>query len=117
MQANVGRDTLPERLLRQELTNLGLRYRKHVLVAPRCRADIVFASCRVCVFVDGCFWHGCPTHFHLPKANAAWWQTKIDRTRQRDAARTSELRKDGWTVIRLWEHASIKAGAARIARV
>lgn len=99
-------DTDPELRLRRVLHSRGLRYRIHrrPLTTLRCRPDIVFGPARVAVFVDGCFWHGCPTHVSWPKANGGWWREKIQRTRDRDAATTSELVANGWFVLRFWEH-------------
>jgi DNA mismatch endonuclease (patch repair protein) len=56
------------------------------------------------VFIDGCFWHGCPEHYVEPKAHADYWPTKIARNRERDADTTARLRAEGWTVLRFWEH-------------
>ncbi|GAA1979951.1 hypothetical protein GCM10009817_20780 [Terrabacter lapilli] len=58
------------------------------------------------VFVDGCFWHACPEHCVLPKANREWWEWKFDSNRQRDADTDARLRDLGWRVLRLWEHES-----------
>ena len=106
MQANVGRETEPERTLRRALHAAGLRYRKDVrpIVDFRCKADVVFTRERACVFVDGCFWHGCPEHFRSPRANEAWWLEKITATVDRDSRQTQELEVRGWRVIRVWEH-------------
>jgi DNA mismatch endonuclease (patch repair protein) len=109
MVANYGGNTSPERLLRSALFGLGLRFRRDARPIPtlRCEADIVFRGRRVCVFVDGCFWHGCPKHFVCPKTNAAWWAEKIRDNRARDRRQTRRLRRTGWKVIRVWEHALI----------
>jgi DNA mismatch endonuclease, patch repair protein len=106
MQANRSIDTAVERLLRSALHRQGLRFGKHANVDPavKCRADVVFRRARVCVFIDGCYWHGCPKHFQTPKRNAAWWQEKIGDNRSRDRRKTSALRRRGWKVIRIWEH-------------
>ncbi len=106
MQANRSVDTLVEVLLRSALHQRGLRFRKHANVDPslKCRADIVFRRARICVFIDGCYWHGCPKHFHAPKANRAWWLEKIADNRQRDGRKSAALRRRGWVVIRIWEH-------------
>jgi DNA mismatch endonuclease (patch repair protein) len=106
MQANRGRDTIPERLFRAHLHNRGLRFRIDVRPEPtcRCKADLVFRRFRVCLFVDGCFWHGCPTHFSCPKRNAVWWQEKISDNVARDRRKSKILAEAGWTVIRIWEH-------------
>ena len=71
--------------------------------AFRVRPDFVFRAQRVAVFVDGCFWHGCPRHATRPRQNRQFWDEKIARNRQRDRLVTRELRKSGWTVLRLWE--------------
>lgn len=106
MQANRRRDTSPELLIRQILHRRGLRYRVDFApgVDKRRRADIVFTRARVAVFIDGCFWHGCPSHFVQPKSNAEYWESKIETNRQRDRDTTARLEKAGWTVLRFWEH-------------
>lgn len=95
--------TKPEVALRQELHRRGLRYR---LTAPfkGVRPDIVFPGIRLVVFVDGCFWHGCPDHGTQPKNNAAWWAAKLDANKARDARQTAALKAAGWEVLRVWEH-------------
>ena len=70
---------------------------------PGC-PDFVFVERRLAVFVDGCFWHGCPRCGHYPRTRGAFWKAKIDRTRDRDRERNKELRKRGWKVLRFWEH-------------
>lgn len=79
------------------------------------RPDVVFLRARVAVFVDGCFWHGCPAHCRVPAGNRPYWVRKIARNRARDRAATRALRARGWRVIRIWEHA-VQADAARAAR-
>jgi len=119
MQANRGRDTAPELRLRRELHRRGSRYL--VDIAPlrglRCRADLVFTKQRVAVFVDGCFWHGCPDHVTWPKANSDWWRTKINATVVRDRRNDAALAGTGWTVIRVWEHESTVRAADRVQAV
>ena len=119
MQGNVGRDTRPEVAFRRALYAVGFRYRKHNRPEPtlRVRADVVLVRARVCVFVDGCFWHGCPEHFRLPSKNAEWWRSKIDRTIARDRAQTDVLLSRGWTVIRVWEHVAVHEAVAAVGRV
>lgn len=92
--------------LRRALHALGLRYRLQVPLSrkPRRVADIVFIGARVAVFVDGCFWHGCPLHATWPKENAGFWRAKIEANRARDADTTRRLREQGWEVIRVWSH-------------
>jgi DNA mismatch endonuclease (patch repair protein) len=106
MRANKRRDTRPELLVRRLLHARGLRYRVDLRVVreSRTRADIAFTRQRIAVFIDGCFWHSCPDHLHLPKANADYWVAKLARNVERDAEVTVLLRSLGWTVLRFWEH-------------
>lgn len=110
------RDTEPELLLRRELHRLGLRYRvDHPLPGlPRRRADVLFTRARVAVFVDGCFWHGCPDHKTSPANNAAWWTTKLARNVERDRETDAHLIALGWRVLRVWEHEDMGRAAMRI---
>jgi DNA mismatch endonuclease (patch repair protein) len=66
--------------------------------------DFAFPKCRLAVFVDGCFWHGCPKHLRMPKSNRAYWRGKISRNMVRDQKTIKELRQAGWLVLRIWEH-------------
>jgi len=102
--------------LRKELHARGLRYRLHVplLTKPRRVADIVFSSARVAIFIDGCFWHGCPEHASWPKSNAEFWREKIETNRARDADTDRRLRASGWRVVRVWSHESADDAAERI---
>src|SRR5690349_1319610 len=86
MERQAQRNTSPETALRSELHRRGLRFRIHQrpIAGLRREADIALASARVAVFVDGCFWHGCPDHATWPKANKEWWRTKIQRNQDRD---------------------------------
>lgn len=92
--------------LRKELHSRGLRYRLQVplLTKPRRVADIVFPRAKLAVFVDGCFWHGCPEHTSWPKSNAQFWRDKIETNRARDADTDRRLSAAGWRVIRVWAH-------------
>ncbi|KHO22975.1 hypothetical protein QQ25_06960 [Mycolicibacterium setense] len=100
------RDTEPELLVRQILHARGVRYRVDSRPEPdlRCKADIIWKTWRLVVFIDGCFWHGCPVHATRPQANADWWAQKLDGNVQRDRRMDSELAARGWTVLRFWEH-------------
>ncbi|KKK98478.1 hypothetical protein LCGC14_2642350 [marine sediment metagenome] len=80
------------------------------------RADLIFRRRRLAVFVDGCFWHGCPRHYSTPRRNAAWWTDKIERNRRRDKQTSRLLRRTGWTVVRVWEHEEPSRAAARIVK-
>lgn len=107
MRANRGRDTALEIRIRSSLHCAGLRFRKNVrldLSQGRVRPDIVFSGQRLAVFVDGCFWHGCPEHAEWPASNANFWRDKIEATQARDVRQVSWLESDGWRVIRIWEH-------------
>jgi DNA mismatch endonuclease (patch repair protein) len=106
MRSNKRRDTRPELLVRRILHARGLRYRvdHRVVAESRTRADIAFTRRRIAVFIDGCFWHSCPDHLHLPKANAHYWVPKLARNVERDGEVTALLRRLGWTVLRFWEH-------------
>jgi DNA mismatch endonuclease (patch repair protein) len=73
--------------------------------------DIVFGPARIAVFMDGCFWHGCPQHATQPKSNAEWWRAKLDKNVVRDLQTTKYLEETGWTVLRFWEHESPEAVA------
>lgn len=100
------RDTKPEVLLRRELHRRGLRFRvdRPVLSDKRRRVDVVFGPAKVAVFVDGCFWHGCPVHATWPKRNEAYWREKIETNRARDADTNARLAAAGWLPLRFWEH-------------
>lgn len=102
------KDTAAEVTLRRELYRNGLRYRVdyEVLKKPRRVADVAFPGLKIALFVDGCFWHGCPEHATWPKQNAEFWRQKIEANRLRDADTNSRLLDIGWTVLRFWEHES-----------
>ncbi len=115
MQANRGRDTVPELAVRRLLHAAGLRYR--IDFAPlggRRRADIVFTRKRIAVFIDGCYWHGCPEHATYPKRNSDYWLPKLARNIERDRETDDLLRGAGWTVLRYWEHEAPRAIADAI---
>jgi DNA mismatch endonuclease, patch repair protein len=80
----------------------------------RRQVDIVFLRVRVAVFVDGCFWHGCPAHGVLPRRNSFFWQEKIDANRSRDYDTTARLVSCGWSVVRVWEHEHPHDAADRV---
>lgn len=106
MEGQRRRDTAVEIAIRRQLHKLGFRYRVDFRPEPslRCRGDIVFSKRKLIVFVDGCFWHGCPLHATAPKNNAVWWRDKLDNHMSRDRRNTAELEALGWTVKRFWEH-------------
>lgn len=110
-------NTEPELAVRRKLHAMGLRYRVGVPVPgmPRRSMDIAFTKVKVAVFIDGCFWHGCPEHHVPPKANAKWWHEKVVRNEQRDEETSEHLQLSGWTVLRFWEHEDANAVALAIA--
>lgn len=100
------RDTAPEVALRRELHARGLRYRVTYPVPGQRRRsiDVAFTRAKVAVFVDGCFWHGCPEHGTRPRSNSLWWQEKLAANIARDTDTDRVLRDLGWLVLRIWEH-------------
>ncbi|MDI2035942.1 hypothetical protein PJL15_03076 [Paenarthrobacter nitroguajacolicus] len=106
MQGNRSRDTKPELAVRHLLHAKGLRYRVNFRPLPSLRrtADVVFTRARVAVFIDGCFWHGCPAHYRPPGSNVTYWSAKVSRNRKRDCETTELLATAGWTVLRFWTH-------------
>jgi DNA mismatch endonuclease (patch repair protein) len=117
MRGNRRRDTRPEVLLRSLLHARGYRFRKDLAITVgggRVRPDVVFTRQRVAVFVDGCFWHGCPDHGTSPRANSWYWAAKLRGNQERDRRVDSWLREARWVVIRIWEHEDPAHAVARI---
>jgi DNA mismatch endonuclease (patch repair protein) len=119
MRANKSRDTKPELAVRRDLHARGLRYRvsRRPLPGARHTADVVFGPARVAVFIDGCFWHGCPEHHHFPRSNPDYWRAKLERNQLRDRKVDSLLEEHGWLALRFWEHESPHAVADAIESV
>ncbi|MFG2333389.1 very short patch repair endonuclease [Streptomyces sp. NPDC048604] len=113
MQANRSRDTKPELALRRAVHARGLRYRVATRPVPTLRrtADLVFPRQKVAIFLDGCFWHGCPEHHTQAARNSEYWTAKVRRNRERDLDTTTRLTDEGWLVIRFWEHEDPVAAA------
>lgn len=116
MVAQRQRDTEAELHVRRILFRKGMRYRVDypVLHKPLRRADIAFMGVKVAVFIDGCFWHGCPVHGTRAKANAAFWDDKISTNQKRDKDTNNRLKEQGWSVIRIWEHEDPEKAAKKI---
>jgi DNA mismatch endonuclease (patch repair protein) len=105
MSSIMGTDTRPEMEMRKALHRLGYRYSlRHRFPEIRCTPDITMVSRKTVIFVDGCFWHRCPKCFKAPKSHKRYWGPKIERNVRRDKEQTRWLRRQGWTVIRVWEH-------------
>jgi DNA mismatch endonuclease (patch repair protein) len=106
MQAQKTTGTKIELQVRRGLHARGYRYRVDRKLLPDYpfRGDIVWSGRRMVVFLDGCFWHGCPLHGTAPKSNPDWWQAKLEGNRQRDRRVDEILLQRGWTVLRFWEH-------------
>jgi DNA mismatch endonuclease, patch repair protein len=102
MAAIRSRDTKPELLLRKKLFKKGLRYR--ITNKLPGKPDIIFPQLKIAVFVDGCFWHRCPECYKQPENNYLFWEEKISSNVRRDRLVNEKLSRDGWKVIRFWEH-------------
>lgn len=98
-----GRDTSPEMRLRKSLWRLGFRFRVNIPVIG-IRPDIVFTARKLAIFVDGCFWHGCPIHYVRPRTRDEFWAEKLRANTARDRRQTEALIESGWKVMRFWEH-------------
>lgn len=119
MESQPQRDTVPEKRIRKIIHQMGLRYRIDYYPIPsiRRKADLAFIGPKVAVFVDGCFWHGCPEHGTWPKANKAFWRDKIETNRRRDIDTNRRLMENKWLPVRIWEHEDPEKAARKIARV
>lgn len=116
MKGNRAGKTQPELAIRSEVHRRGGRFFTNRRPVPHLRrtADLVFPRLRLAVFVDGCFWHGCPAHGTVPKAHADFWSAKIERNRQRDSETDRILQAEGWTVVRIWEHLPVDTAVCQI---
>jgi DNA mismatch endonuclease (patch repair protein) len=119
MRANRRRDTSPELAVRRALHGHGYRFRVDLAIRPDdgrpIRPDIALTRAKLAVFIDGCYWHGCPEHGRrVGGANASYWGPKIARNQERDAEQTARLESAGWRVIRIWEHEDTNVAVKRI---
>lgn len=116
MQSNVGSGNQLELRLRRRLHAAGLRYRVDYRPVKNLRrtADIAFPRLRLAVFVDGCFWHQCPSHASMPKTNRDFWRAKLNRNVERDRETNEMLLAAGWSVLRIWEHEDPDTAVARV---
>lgn len=118
LRARRSRDTTPELLLRRAVHALGLRFRLQRRLAPGCRPDLLLVARRVAVFVDGCFWHGCPVHGRSRPwtgPNARLWEQKMVRNKERDVRSSALAEAAGYQVLRVWE-CEVRADPAAAAR-
>lgn len=99
-----GSNTEPELLLRKALHHAGFRGYRLNIRTPGGRGDIVWPSRRWAIFIDGCFWHGCPEHYVMPRSNGKFWREKLRENVSRDSRQTLKLINEGWVIVRLWEH-------------
>jgi DNA mismatch endonuclease (patch repair protein) len=115
MQKQKSTGTRPEEALRDELLRRHFRVETNVTGLPG-KPDLVLPVRGVVVFVNGCFWHGCPRHYVEPKHNRRWWREKIAGNRGRDRRNAARLRRLGWSVLTVWEHEDPVRAADRIQR-
>jgi DNA mismatch endonuclease (patch repair protein) len=101
MAAIHSKDTKPELILRDALSAKGLKFEANYCTE---KIDIAFPTQKIAVFVDGCFWHGCPIHSHKITTNEAYWRPKLEKNKERDKLKTGKLKTQGWAVLRFWEH-------------
>ena len=99
-----GRDTQPERFLRLALRHRRIPYRAYRKIAG-VTVDLILPTHRVAIFVHGCFWHGCPRHYTAPSTHVRFWKEKVERNKRRDVAQEAQVRRAGWNVVVVWEHA------------
>ncbi|QMW64920.1 very short patch repair endonuclease [Mumia sp. ZJ1417] len=116
MLSNRSRDTKPEIAVRRLVHAAGLRYRVDFrpLAGLNRRADIVFPGLKIAIFIDGCFWHGCPEHHTVAESNGEYWASKVTRNRARDRETDHALESYDWLVLRAWEHEPAEEVAQRV---
>jgi DNA mismatch endonuclease, patch repair protein len=117
MLSNRPKDTTPELRLAAALRKRRIHHRRHRVIrigSHRITADFVIVSVPIAIFVDGCFWHACPSHATWPKRNGAWWRVKLQANVRRDRRQRSALRGAGWRVVRVWAHVDPDRAAVRV---
>jgi DNA mismatch endonuclease (patch repair protein) len=117
MQGNRSRDTSRELAVRRALHTMGLRYRVNARPLPELRrtADIVFRPAKIAIFIDGCFWHGCPEHYTAPASHVEYWFEKIICNQARDRETDAALEEAKWLSLRFWEHIEVEEATNVIA--
>lgn len=119
MLSNRPKDTGPELRLAAALRRRRIQHRRHRVLQvgeSRITVDFVIPSPPIAVFVDGCFWHACPSHATWPKRNGAWWRIKLQANVRRDRRQCLALRRAGWRVVRVWAHVDPDKAAMRVER-
>lgn len=114
MRAVRSKDTKLERKFRSALCSEGIGNIKLNPDDLLGKPDFVHIKAKVAIFLDSCFWHGCPNHVRMPMTNSEYWQKKIEGNKERDRLVTVALRKDGWQVVRIWEHSMCDEASLRI---
>ena len=107
-----GTKTKPELIVKENIDSRKLRYQPKGI--PE-RPDFANKTKRIAVFIDGCFWHKCPRCYKPPKSNKKYWKAKIERNTKRDKDVNRKMRKEGWTVLRFWEH-QVKENTAQVVK-
>lgn len=117
MRGNKSSGTRPELAVRHALWAAGRRYRVNCRPVPSLRrsGDLVFTRARLVIFIDGCFWHGCPEHYVASRTNLTYWQAKIEGNRLRDVDTDRRMRDAGWRTLRFWTHEPVESIVGRIA--
>ncbi|MEO0128601.1 MAG: very short patch repair endonuclease [candidate division WOR-3 bacterium] len=111
-----GKNTKPEVLLRRLLYSKGIRgYRIHYKLSGK--PDVVFTKKKIAIFIDGCFWHKCPVCFITPETRTEFWMKKIEDNVKRDKTVNKKLEKEGWTVLRFWEHEIKKSPGSVVSKI
>lgn len=121
MAAVKSRNTTPELLLRKAVWRRGMRFftpsgwKRLTGTRPPGSPDLIFPRARLAVFVDGCFWHGCPEHYTAPDDNRDFWHGKLEKNMRRDQIVNAALAAAGWRVLRFWEHELKRGGIDLVA--
>lgn len=103
MSAIRGKGTKIEDAVARELFKNGIRFRRNVKDLPG-TPDIAIKKYKIAIFLDSCFWHGCPEHFKMPKSNKAFWANKIEKNIVRDSKIDQYYTENNWHLVRIWEH-------------
>ncbi|MCY8698783.1 very short patch repair endonuclease [Bacillus spizizenii] len=103
MKAVKSKNTKIEKVVSKEIWRRGIRFRKNVKNLKG-KPDIAIKKYKIVIFIDSCFWHGCPLHGRIPKSNVEFWNNKIKRNIERDKSINQYYTRKGWNILRIWEH-------------